>query len=233
MSFHACTALKRPNPACSEFPHFEASDLPDISGLQLLDDDWNNSDGGKFDWEWANEVASFRAEEEGWTYNDCVAALFQGSLLGYSSHPESSEVFGERYVLSAPEHYLHNAPWNDWVPPSRSCERFQKAMATKKPELIDHRIQVRICASANAAGLSNSVIAFAAVEMDSNGHEYLRLRRGAEVLASISLRKLDAFPLSDNFVALVPRTRAKVSCSVYLSVEGDRRKSKFYKMMNQ
>ena len=228
MSFHACTALKRPNPACSDLPHFEASDLPDISALQLLDDDWNNSDGGKFDWEWASEVASCRAEEEGWTYNDCVAALFQGSLLGYSSDPKSSEVFGERYVLSAPEHYLHNAPWNDWTPPSKSRQRFEKAQANKQPELVEKRVRVHICASPDAAGQRNRVIAFASVEMIA-GKKCLQFRRGSAILAAMAVSSLQVTCIGDRMMVLAPRPHSKLATSpvVFLSFEDQARASKF------
>jgi hypothetical protein len=189
-------------------------------------------------WNWAGEATNARAEKEGWTRDDCDAALFQASLLSYSSHPKSSEVYGDRYVCSAPDDYEHNAPWNDWVPPSRSRERSREAIANKRPELIDQRVRVRICASADAAGLENSVIAFADVEVGSDGRKNLRLRRGADVLASMTVRSVTVVQLiNGRFVALSPvsstRTRQRARCSVYLAFEGEARKSKFCDMMEE
>ena len=125
---------------------------------------------------------------------------------------------------------MHNAPWNDWTPPSRSHERFLKAIAKKRPEVVDQRVRVRICASADTAGLNNSVVAFAAVEIDS-GQKYLRLRRGGECLASILVHSLRVMSFGDHFVEVVPRARQRVRCSVYFSFDGEARKAKFWEMI--
>jgi hypothetical protein len=216
----------------SAIASFDNTNLTPDNGLNLFSEGWKNEDRTQF-WNRIDDAASLRAREEGWTYHDCVAALFQGALLSYSSHANCEEIYGDRYVPSAPEDYRHNAPWNDWSPPSRSLQLFREAIALKKPELVDQRVRVRICASPDVAGLNKSLIAFAAVEIDTDDQKILRFRRGGDVLASIRLCSLTAISISEHFVSLVPRTRQSAKPSVYLSFEGESRKSKFCNMLKK
>ena len=107
-------------------------------------------------WTWAWGVTATRADTEGWTSSDLFAALLQVTFLSYTSHPECP-----RYSSTCPDHAVHNAPWNDWTPPSKSLERFHKAQLDMAPDPVQQRVRVRLCSSADALGLEHSVIAFA------------------------------------------------------------------------
>jgi len=75
-----------------------------------------------------------RAVRESWTHEDCIAAVYQAHLLPYRSAPDAQVALGFRYINSAPEDYTHNAPWNNWTPPSKSQAIFEAAQARHAAE---------------------------------------------------------------------------------------------------
>lgn len=69
-------------------------------------------------WDDAFDAAEVKAQTEGWTHSDVVAAVYQVSLVSYWSQlsykddlawlgPGGQNV---QYVASTPEQYLHNCP---------------------------------------------------------------------------------------------------------------------------
>jgi hypothetical protein len=133
-----------------------------------------------------------RAVQEHWTAEDVLSAYFQCSLLSYRSTPETP---GPRYIRSAPEDYVHNCPWNDWTPPSKSAKIFERANANRTSDPGDpvlRRVRVHVVASASAD--EKRLIAFATIEKNAMGQELLVLRRGTDVLASLILRRIDVRP---------------------------------------
>ena len=181
-------------------------------------------------WEWAQDATLSRAVAEGWTPDDCRAAVLQTSLLSYTSAPHYVQVYGHRYSPTLPDDFLHNAPWNDWTPPTTSLERFKEAQTNRTKERIDQRVRARLCASADAAGLRNSLIVYASVELDDRGKRCLRLRRGADILASMKLTSMRFVPVDGHTIELAPRPRSKNACAppvVFLSFENAARITKF------
>ena len=120
----------------------------------------------------ARDKTSTRAVCESWTTQDVRAASLQASLLSYCD-----------LVDSAPEHYKHNCPWNDWTPPS-------KALLRQAPieDRLKQRVRVHLHASPDLR--SKALIAFASVEMGRRATKFLCIRRGAEVLAKLDLSML-------------------------------------------
>lgn len=91
---------------------------------------------GHWSWSGAYEATMARAALEHWSDDDMSAALLQASLMSYRSAADAVNTVtwpwnGERfrYMNSAPEEYMHNCPWNDWVPPSVSIALFHAAAA--------------------------------------------------------------------------------------------------------
>ena len=91
---------------------------------------------GHWSWSGAYEATMARAALEHWSDDDMSAALLQASLMSYRSAVDAVNTVtwpwhGERfrYMNSAPEEYMHNCPWNDWVPPSVSIALFHAATA--------------------------------------------------------------------------------------------------------
>jgi len=182
-------------------------------------------------WSWARGATAARADAEGWTSSDLFAALLQISLLTYTSHPLSPEIYGPRYSLTSPDHAVHNAPWNDWTPPSKSLERLQEARVHRAPDPITQRVRVRLCSSADALGLEHSVLVFASVNnCDSRGRN-LCVRRGATVLASINLDSLRRFRSGGRFIQLMPKAPADATATVFLWFDTDARMFKFSDMI--
>lgn len=186
-------------------------------------------------WNLAHKAADMRRRTESWTHDDCLAAVLQCNLLSYASGPDGVDKFGPRNSPSAPQDWLHNCPWNDWTPPSRSRRLFAEAAARKKPELIDQRVRVRLCSSAENVSPANSVLAFATVERGNKTTEWcLRLRRGATILATIAIEQMQVVRVNKSVVALMPRSRThqpnprQVAC---LSFENDARMDKFQMML--
>ena len=149
--------------------------------------------------DWARAATITRAQTENWTHADCVAAVFQTSLLSFTSPPDG---MSERGV--GPSDFLHNAPWNDWVPPSKSRHRFQDAQANQPPDRVRQRVRARLCSSLDAGSLERSKLVFATAEMDERGDRCLRLRRGAHLLASLPIACLDITRVGRRAITLAP-----------------------------
>jgi hypothetical protein len=139
-----------------------------------------------------------RFRQEGWTTRDLYAAFLQASLLSYQSSRDAEDKYGYRYINSTPSDYEHNCPWNDWTPPSKSIELFQAAAeaSANKSDIVLRRVRVHLCRE--AAPESQTVIAFASIETNQEGTTCLRLRRGADILASL--------PVATLSVAIVDRS---------------------------
>ena len=184
-------------------------------------------------WDWAFDRTLARANDEGWTAQDCDTAMMQGFLLSYKSQPHELHAHGDRFLPTSPDDFMHNAPWNDWNPPSKSLHRFNEARANKKEEIIDLRVRARLCASGDAAGLRDSVLVFASVEVTGQGTRCLRLRRGCDTLASMKLRRLQFVSSGERMIALAPRHRSNLGSTpvVFLSFENDARIAKFFAML--
>jgi hypothetical protein len=102
---------------------------------------------------------------------------------------------GPRYVSSLPEDYVHNCPWNDWTPPSKSAKIFERANVNRTSDPGDpllRRVRVHVVASASAD--ETRLIAFATIEKNAMGQELLVLRRGADALGSLILRRINIRP---------------------------------------
>ena len=143
-----------------------------------------------------------RAEHELWSQGDVNTAVMQESLLSYRSDERNAEIYGPRYVNSAPEDYTDNCPWNNWTPPSRSWAAFQAAVAANDEAHVQLRIRVQLLKSVD---MNVFQIGFASVE-DFNGSQTLILRRGAEIVAHFPLSTIIArlHPTQPNAVLLSP-----------------------------
>jgi hypothetical protein len=197
-------------------------------------DDEHLGMAGRLFWDWALNKTLARAQTEGWTPRDCTAALMQSSLLSYTSAPGNMQLYGDRYSPTCPDDFVHNAPWNNWSPPSKSLKRFKEAQTNKTKELIDLRLRARLCASADAAGLRDSLIVFASVELNDQGKRCLRLRRGNNILATMTITSLRFEATSERMVKLAPRAHSKTASSlptVFLSFENVARAVKLCDML--
>jgi hypothetical protein len=197
----------------------------------------------------ATERILARAKDHSWTREDVASALLQTALMSYRSTAHAVKVYGdERYVESYPEDYRHNCPWNDWVPPSVSEHVFQEAPANKEPHMEPIRRRVRVRVSPFKTRTKSSLIAFASIEMGSSGAPCLRLRRGANILGSITLSSLKTERIGDLIIGLleadgkVPRAAACVPAeaiqgptppSIYLHFENSLRVTKFCALVSQ
>ena len=186
-------------------------------------------------WHWAHDATAARAADEGWTDDDWVAAGLQASLLSFKSDHDSAEIYGHRYCPTLPEDHMHNAPWNDWTPPSKSRERFQEAIANRRPDPLETRVRVRVCASADQRGLGNSLIAFVRVDIGCKGRRCLNVLRGSDVLATMSIKSLRMECVGERMIALSPRTSANKAPPpvVFLSFEDKSRIAKFVEMLRR
>ena len=175
--------------------------------------------------QWAKDATMARAAAEGWTHDDCVAAMFQFSLLSFTSQTDN----GDQNSPTAPERYLHNAPWNDWIPPSQSRMRFQAAQANRTLAQHERCVRAQLC-SVDNPGLRRVV--FATVGKNVQGQMCLCLRRGAEVLALMEIELLDAAHVGNRFIRLAPSSSAGGHCpAVFLAFENDSRLTKFCEML--
>ena len=157
-----------------------------------------------------------RALSESWTHEDIQAALIQSSLLSYRSHETAADVYGFRYIESAPEYYAHNCPWNDWTTPSESARLFHAATTTPHVDKVSHRIRVHIITSPDIT--AHAMVAFATVELNVKGKEVLVIRRGTETLASLVLRRIHL--TSDKMlIKLTVATRRQGVPTIYLRFE--------------
>jgi len=231
----SCVGIFRSSPepmAPSEFPWPEdMTDDDNTSDLAL-----QTSFSSSFLNEALEKIRS-RATDECWTSDDVTSALLQTALLSYRSTAHAAEIYGgERYVESYPEDYQHNCPWNNWSPPSVSEQVFQEAPANKDPynEPIRRRVRVRV--SPFETLTQSSLIAFASIEMGNSGSQCLRLRRGANILGSMTLASLKTERTGDLVIGLLTRpdedSLAGVSAmpptpSIYLHFENRARVTKF------
>jgi hypothetical protein len=165
--------------------------------------------------QWAKDATMVRAAAEGWTHDDCVAAMFQFSLLSFMSQTDNGM-----------ERYLHNAPWNDWIPPSQSRMRFQAAQANRTPAQHERCVRARLC-SVDNLGLSRVV--FATVRKNASAQMCLCLRRGADVLALMEIEVLDAVHVGNRLIRLSPS--GGHFPTVFLSFDNDSRVTKFCEML--
>jgi hypothetical protein len=174
-----------------------------------------------------------RAVSEGWTRDDCVAARIQTRLLSYTSNCDDC------YYPSTPEDIMHNAPWNDWVPPSKRFNRFEQGADSQKLQPALNRVRARLCSFAASAdeeslmiSLKNSKIVFAHVERSSDGTRFLRLFRGSDLLASMDVSFLQIVQVNGRAVALMPRLKPEHACPVlFLVFQNSARVATFARMV--
>ena len=185
-------------------------------------------------WDWALDTTAERAEKEGWTKEDRLAAFVQGSLLSFSScHCDGTDMSRPNIDFPVtPSAFKYNSPWNSWTPPSQSLRRLKEAQANKKPERVEQRVRVRVCASANDVGLKNSVVAFASIELDG-GKRCLQMQRGSTTLASMTLASLHFDCISERMISVAPRPHTKLTGHpvVFLSFEDEARITKFCELL--
>jgi hypothetical protein len=180
-----------------------------------------------------------RFGQEGWTTRDLYAAFLQASLLSYQSSRDAEDKYGYRYINSTPSDYEHNCPWNDWTPPSKSIELFQAAAEASaiKSDIVLRRVRVHLCRE--AAPESDTVIAFASIETTQEGAACLRLRRGAEILASLPVARLSVAIVCRGLLMLSttgateawPSLWLKPWPSLWLKFETDAKLTKFCDML--
>jgi hypothetical protein len=175
-----------------------------------------------------------RFRQEGWTTRDLYAALLQASLLSYQSSRDAQDKYGYRYINSTPSDYTHNCPWNDWTPPSKSIELFHAAAeaSANKSDLVLRRVRVRV--SPFEILVQSSLIAFASIETGNSGSPYLRLRRGANILGSMTLSSLRAERIGDLVIGILADEGSLAGVpaipttpSIYLHFENRTRVTKF------
>ena len=175
-----------------------------------------------------------RFRQEGWTTRDLYAALLQASLLSYQSSRDAQDKYGYRYISSTPSDYQHNCPWNDWTPPSKSIELFQAAAgaSANKSDIVLRRVRVRV--SPFGTLTQSSLIAFASVEMGNSRSPCLLLRRGADILGSMTLSSLKTERIRDLVIGVLPDEGSLAGVpaipatpSIYLHFENRARVTKF------
>ena len=99
-------------------------------------------------------------------------------------------------------------------------------------EPIRRRVRVRV--SPFESRTKSSLIAFASIEMGSSGAPRLRLRRGANILGSITLSSLKTERIGDLVIGLLPDEGSLAGVpaipttpSIYLHFENRTRVTKF------
>ena len=172
-----------------------------------------------------------RFRQEGWTTRDLYAAFLQASLLSYQSSRDAQDKYGYRYINSTPSDYEHNCPWNDWTPPSKSIELFQAAAeaSASMSGFVLRRVRVRLCRE--AAPESDTVIAFASIETNQEGAACLRLRRGADILASLPVATLSVAIVGRGLLVLSTIGATVALPSLWLKFETNARLTKFCDML--
>lgn len=177
-----------------------------------------------------------RALRESWTVDDCRAAAIQALLLTYKSTADAGDMYGSRYVDSAPEDYVYNCPWNDWNPPSKAT------LQTSMPGVARDLVRAILCTSLDQVPSHfvfrarrhketrnpNFSIVFASVDQHSDGSRGLILRRGGNILACVLLHTLHC-TFRERGVVLAPRTGEQTTNGpkVCLKFESDDKLSKF------
>ena len=172
-----------------------------------------------------------RFRREGWTTRDLYAAFLQASLLSYRSSRDAEDKYGYRYINSTPSDYEHNCPWNDWTPPSKSIELFQAAAeaTANKCDIVSRRVRVHLCRE--AAPESDTVIAFASIETNQRSTTCLRLRRGADILASLPVATLSVGIVDRGLLVLSTPGATGALPSLWLKFETNARLTKFCSML--
>jgi hypothetical protein len=172
-----------------------------------------------------------RFRQEGWTTQDLYAAFLQASLLSYQSSRDAEDKYGYRYINSTPSDYEHNCPWNDWTPPSKSIELFQAAAeaSANMSDIVLRRVRVHLCRE--AAPESDTVIAFASIETKPEGATCLRLRRGADILASLPVATLSVAIVGRGLLVLSTIGATVALPSLWLKFETNARLTKFCDML--
>ena len=172
-----------------------------------------------------------RFGQEGWTTRDLYAAFLQASLLSYQSSRDAEDKYGYRYINSTPSDYEHNCPWNDWTPPSKSIELFQAAAeaSANMSNIVLRRVRVHLCRE--AAPESHTTIAFASIETSQEGTTCLRLRRGADILASLPVAALSVAIVGPGLLVLSTIGATEALPSLWLKFETNERLTKFCDML--
>lgn len=119
-------------------------------------------------------------------------------LLSYQSASNTKDKYGS--IHSAPRDYAHTCLLgNDWTPLSQSREPKEAAgnaaagKAAAEEGYIDRvKQRMRVCMCDPSSPDSTPVIAFATFETDGRGIRRLRLHRGHEILAYLSVTTLTA-----------------------------------------
>jgi hypothetical protein len=207
-----------------------------VSGRKLrpiIEDSVHDTTHADF-WKWAHDATAARALAQGWSKDDIIAACIQDAFLSAASDPLNVDLLEEGESATSPAAFAHNAPWNDWTPPSQSRERFERAQANKQSERVEQRVRVRVCASPDADGQRNGVIAFASVEI-IGGKRCLQLQRGSAILASMTIASLHIAVAGARIIVLAPRPHSKMATRpvVYLSFEDQGRVAKFGNMLSK
>ena len=96
----------------------------------------------------------------------------------------------------------------------------QGIRAGREPEDIKHCVHARLCASADAAGMSHSVTVSTSVEMN-DGKWCLRIWRGPETLASMTVSSLRIATPYARMIELAPKSSPKVRSPVCFLVFED------------
>jgi hypothetical protein len=172
-----------------------------------------------------------RFRQEGWTTRDLYAAFLQASLLSYRSSRDAEDKYGYRYINSTPSDYEHNCPWNDWTPPSKSIELFQAAAeaSANMSDIVSRRVRVHLCRE--AAPESDTVVAFASIETNQEGTTCMRLRRGADILASLPVATLSVAIVGRGLLVLSTIGATEALPSLWLKFETNARLTKFCDML--
>jgi hypothetical protein len=171
-----------------------------------------------------------RFRQEGWTTRDLYVAFLQACLLSYRSSRDAEDKYGYRYIKSTPSDYEHNCPWNDWTPPSKSTELFQAAAeaSANMSDIVLRRVRVHLY---REAAEGDTVIAFASIETNQEGTTCLRLRRGADILASLPVATLSVAIVDQGLLVLSTTGAIDAWTSLWLKFETNARITKFCDML--
>lgn len=124
---------------------------------------------------------------------------------------------------------MHNCPWNDWNPPSKSSLLFEQAAANWVPSSFDQRVRAHVSVAVDEA--SKTLLAFAFIENNGRGNMSLVIRRGAGVLTSMAVSTVQAQIVGQRKVVLSITPDTGPSPSLYLTFEDDTRLVKFCNMI--
>jgi hypothetical protein len=168
-----------------------------------------------------------RCIAEEWTHADLAATIMQCSLLTYASDRGAQAAYGAGYINSSPRDYVHNCPWNDWIPPSKSWLRFQQAAANRKPTPFDLRVRAHVAVGAKG----DPLLVFASIDNNANGNKSLVIRRGYDVLSSMAVMTLEIRRNGRLQVVLTITPDSAPAASLRLDFEDEVRLDKFSTML--